>query len=138
MYIKYITDEEIENFMKEFVRELHLRDNRCSQDSLNEVFYMRRKGDYVSLATILNIKNGNGTLKEDWILNSYEVVKCGEGYKEESKVLTREWSRFVYKTLKSRNEAMAEEYKNKFIERITAQRDSQIDNANKNYNELVF
>lgn len=135
MFIENITDKEIIEFMKGYVKEIHsnleyVHNNNCKI----VVFDIERRPNEVKLLT--HVGDKFSALTEQWIFTPYKAFSKNEfGTKEESALL-KKWSKFLYTTLKSKSLKIAVMYKIKFAEHLKKEKHSKIAAAKNEYKEL--
>lgn len=136
MYLNDVTNVEVENFIKKYVKDIHVMLGTCYENAEVEIVKMTRTNSSINLTTV--IKDNNGYLEERWLLTPYKGIEYKNFSMNEIKRLTKEWSIFIYETLSEKNKEKAEEYKKSFIEFIKFEKDQKIESAKETYNDLVF
>lgn len=134
MYLDKISTNDIQKFIKDYVKKLHQEKNEDEINLLTEIQYFKNKVDFIQVSTLTG--NSSGSIVEDWILTPYKAYFCRNYRNEESTLFLKEWSKFIYKSLKNKDEKLAEEYKKSFMENIFKEKNEQIKQANNKYSAL--
>ena len=134
MYLQYITDEEIVEFMKGYIYATHKNLHDVYTKLKTTVYDIERDGDIIKFAS--HIGDNVRSLTQYWYFTPYKTISKSEFGSTEMVDLLKLWSKFVYQTLKTKNADLAEIYKKSFIETIKTERNTKIAAAKEEYNEL--
>lgn len=139
MYIKYLTDLEIETFIKTFVKQDNIENYECGEDAVVEVLRIKRTESAVTITT--QIKDETGYKNQSWVLANFAAMYIKNGFAKEDVYMTKLWSKYIYEVLKTHGkdgQTIANAFKRNYIERIEAQMEGKIFEAKRTFQELVF
>lgn len=141
MFVENLTDAEISEFMKQYVKQLHVNLQHANDDCIVHVGQIERIGNTIKVVTQVSEPHDKAndncfSLIEKWAFTPY----CAMGQTcvgfEESLPLLKQWSKFVYVTLGKKDAKLARVYKKSYTDYIKGQRKGKIINAKNEYAEL--
>lgn len=136
MYLKYLTNEQAENFIKKYVKAYHINLLHCYENAHVKVIKIKKTNSSFKILT--EISDKTGSIKNEWFLTTFKGNIINYGTIEELRDLTKSWAQFVYLTLMESNKEIAENFKNDYNSILEAEKYTTITSANQKFEQLCL
>lgn len=139
MYIKYLTDLEIEKFITEYVKCVNIERKECYEDATVRIVSAKRTESSVTITT--QIKDNTGCKNQSWILWNFAGVCIENGLAKENTKMTKIWCKYIYETLRSHGksgEMIAKDFLRDYVSEVEMRMEQKIAEAKNTYRELIF